>query len=113
MAVAQALQALDGIDADITVVTDSMYVHESLTKYVHAYRRNGWKTSKGGEVANKELIEQIDILIRRRGGISWQWQKGHVGAHGNTQADEGASRAAEGHKTNSEYPTGPGYTSHE
>ena len=108
-AVAEALTALAGRpELHVTVVTDSKYVHDTLTRWIHGYRRNGWRTSKGTAVANAELIAAIDALIADRGGVTWRWQRGHVGAHGNTQADAGASAAAVAFQRRSVCPSGPG-----
>lgn len=110
-AVEQALVSLaHRPDLDLLVVTDSTYVMKSLTEYIHSWKRNGWMTSARKPVANVEIIRSIDKLIIDRGGIKWQWQKGHVGAHGNTQADAGASAAAESFRGRTPCPAGPGWT---
>lgn len=110
-AVREALEALaEWPEMGLVVVTDSRYVLDTLSRWIHGYRRNGWKTSKGAPVANAELIVSIDELIRARGGVDWQWQRGHVGAHGNTQADAGASAAAESFRKGLSCPSGPGLT---
>ncbi|MEI8082055.1 MAG: ribonuclease H [Actinomycetes bacterium] len=93
----------------LVLVTDSTYVMKSLTEYIHNWKRNGWMTSAKKPVSNRELIRRIDSLIVDRGGIRWQWQKGHVGAHGNTQADAGASAAATAFQEGSRCPSGPGW----
>lgn len=108
-AVAQLLEALsDRPDVKVTIVTDSTYVRDSFTKWIHGYRRNGWRTSRGTPVANAALIQHIDRLIRARGGVDWRWQRGHAGAHGNTQADARASAAAEAFRRGSVPDGGPG-----
>lgn len=109
-AVEQALVSLADLPhLDLLVVTDSTYVMKSLTEYIRSWKRNGWMTSARKPVANVEIIRRIDKLIIDRGGIKWQWQKGHVGAHGNTQADAGASAAAESFRSRTPCPTGPGW----
>ena len=45
------------------VVTDSAYLVDCLAKYVYKWRVNGWKTSKGNEVANRDLIESLDKML--------------------------------------------------
>ncbi len=94
-AVERALHSLAALPAvPLLVVTDSRYVLDTMTRYIYAYRRNGWRTARGSAVANSQLIASIEHLASARQSLSWRWQRGHVGAFGNTQADAGASMAA-------------------
>lgn len=109
-----AQQALVALEHDphtpLVIVTDSRYVIDCLTKYIKGWMRNGWMTSKKAPVANAELIRKIHSLAQARTHpVQWEWLKGHSGAFGNTQADEGASNAALAHQYQRECPTGPGW----
>jgi ribonuclease HI len=109
-AVEQALTALTDTyqHHPLTIVSDSKYVIDSCSKWIHAYRRNGWRTSKGSAVANADTIRSIDALISGRGSeVTWRWQRGHVGAYGNTQADFYASAAADAFKAGRDPLGGP------
>lgn len=111
-AVGAALAALQGdLNTNVTIVTDSKYVINSMTKYIHGWKRNGWRTTKGDNVANIAYIKRIDELIRARNAtLNWEWVKGHTGVYGNTHADAGASQAAEAFAGRGTLRTGPGWT---
>jgi len=86
MAAIAALEALDRSSA-ITVVTDSAYVKDGITKWVHGWKRNGW-TKKGG-LKNAELWQRLDAAAARH-TVTWEWVKGHAGHPENERADEWA-----------------------
>jgi ribonuclease HI len=111
--VEQALTALDQHHRSypLTIVSDSKYVISSCSTWVHSYRRNGWTTSKGGPVANADTIRRIVDLIDLRGEVTWRWQRGHVGAYGNTQADFYAGAAAIAFQAGREPLCGPSVAS--
>lgn len=110
-AVVQALHAVDHLpEAHLTIVTDSRYVIDSCTNYIHNWKRNNWKTSKNTPVANADVIRLIDHLTTRRTHpVTWTWVKGHSTSHGNNQADEAASAAALAHQQHTTIPAGPGW----
>ncbi|WP_085810453.1 ribonuclease HI [Sphingomonas sp. TZW2008] len=77
----------------VTLYTDSRYVMDGLTKWIHGWRRNGWKTADKKPVKNAELWQQLlDAAARHR--VEWQWVKGHAGHPENERADKLASDAA-------------------
>jgi ribonuclease HI len=84
MAAIAALEALDRSSV-ITVVTDSAYVKDGITKWVHGWKRNGW-TKKGG-LKNAELWQRLDAAAARH-TVTWEWVKGHAGHPENERADE-------------------------
>ena len=97
MELAAVLSALDYLPdhADITLVCDSKYVIDSCTKYIYAWKKNGFLTSAGKPVSNKEAIVNIsDLLTSRKGKTSWLWVKGHAGHPLNEEADKIAFAAA-------------------
>ena len=91
------LEALDGLpDGEtVEVVSDSRYVIDSLSRWIHGWRRKGWKTSTGSAVLNRDLIEAIDLRVRAL-SLAWRWVRGHDGHPVNELVDELATCAARG-----------------
>ena len=80
---------------NLELFLDSKYVIDSMTKYIFAWRKNGYLTSKGGVIANKEVIMEIDKLLKEREGrVKFSWVKGHAGHHLNEEADKLANLGA-------------------
>ena len=86
MAAIQALEVLDR-PAAITIVTDSAYVKNGVTGWIHGWKRNGWKTAARKPVKNVELWQRLDAAQARH-DVTWQWVKGHAGHPENERADE-------------------------
>jgi ribonuclease HI len=84
-----AIQALEGLSRPATVqlYTDSKYLLDGITKWIHGWQRNGWRTAAKQPVKNADLWRR---LVEAMDGhqISWQWVKGHAGEPGNERADE-------------------------
>jgi ribonuclease HI len=93
MAAIEALKALKKASA-VTLHTDSTYVKDGLTKWIHGWKKNGWKTAAKKPVKNKDLWIALDDACQRH-EIKWVWVKGHAGDEGNEKADELARRGAE------------------
>lgn len=93
MAAIEALNALNKSGA-VTLHTDSTYVKDGLTKWIHGWKKNGWKTAAKKPVKNKDLWQALDEACARH-EIKWVWVKGHAGDEGNEKADELARRGAE------------------
>jgi ribonuclease HI len=70
----------------ITIVTDSAYVKNGVTGWIHGWKRNGWKTSAKKPVKNAELWQRLDAAQRRH-DVRWEWIKGHAGHPQNERAD--------------------------
>ena len=85
MAAIAALEALERPSA-ITVVTDSAYVKNGVTEWIHGWKRNGWKASTKKPVKNVDLWQALDSAQGRH-QVSWQWIKGHAGHAENERAD--------------------------
>jgi len=79
----------------VEVVSDSRYVVDSLSKWIHGWRRKGWRTASGGPVLNRDLIEAIDARGRQL-RVSWAWVRGHDGHAVNEVVDGLAQAAARG-----------------
>lgn len=86
LAAIQALESLNRASA-ITVVTDSAYVKNGVTQWIHGWKRNGWKTAGKKPVKNVELWQRLDEAQARH-QVTWEWVKGHAGHPENERADE-------------------------
>ena len=67
--------------------TDSMYLRDGITKWVHGWKRNGWKTADKKPVKNVELWQRLLLAVASH-EIDWRWVKGHAGHDENERADE-------------------------
>jgi ribonuclease HI len=67
---------------------------DSMTKWIHGWRRKGWKTAAGDPVKNQDLVLALDAEIARHATIRWHWVKGHADTALNNRADELAVSAA-------------------
>ena len=85
IAAIRALQALKR-PCRIELHTDSVYVRDGITKWVHGWQRNGWRTSDKKPVKNEELWrELLEAVVPHH--ISWHWVKGHSGHPENDRVD--------------------------
>jgi ribonuclease HI len=91
MAAIQALEALKR-PSRVRLVTDSVYVKDGVTKWIHGWKKNGWKTAAKKPVKNEDLWRRLDEAARRH-EIAWEWIKGHAGHAENERADELARTA--------------------
>ena len=96
MAAIMALETL-GRAASLTVVTDSAYVKNGVTGWIHGWKRNGWKTAAKKPVKNAELWQRLDEAQARH-DVHWEWIKGHAGHPENERADELARSGMEPYK---------------
>ena len=86
MAAIMALETLERA-SQVTVVTDSAYVKNGVTGWIHGWKRNGWRTSNKKPVKNVELWQRLDAAQARH-SVTWEWVKGHAGHPENEKADE-------------------------
>ncbi|MFT3672746.1 ribonuclease HI [Aestuariivirga sp.] len=84
-----AIEALNALTRPCAVAmhVDSQYVKDGITKWIHGWKKNGWKTADKKPVKNVELWQALDEAIKRH-QISWHWVKGHDGNPDNERADE-------------------------
>jgi ribonuclease HI len=89
-----AINALEAIRraVPVRVHTDSQYLKDGITKWIHGWKRNGWKTASKDPVKNKDLWERLDTQAGRL-AVEWRWIKGHAGHAENERADELARMA--------------------
>ena len=93
LAVIRALQALKR-RSTVQLHTDSKYVQQGISTWIHGWKKNGWRTSDKKPVKNDDLWKQLDELAQQH-DIEWLWVKGHAGHNGNETADELANRGVE------------------
>jgi ribonuclease HI len=86
MAAIAALEALDR-PSRLTVVTDSAYLRDGVTRWIHGWKRHGWRTADKKPVKNAELWQRLELALARH-EVRWHWVKGHAGHPENERADE-------------------------
>ena len=87
----QALQALQQ-RCQVTLFTDSQYLRNGITTWIHQWKRNNWRRKGRSAVKNVDLWQQLDQLNTKH-EITWIWVRGHDGDVGNERADELARKA--------------------
>ena len=93
MEMTAVIRALDALTepCEVTLYTDSKYVIEGITKWIHGWKRNGWRTAGKQPVKNSEFWQQLDKAAARH-SVQWKWVKGHSGHPENERADQLANR---------------------
>ncbi|MCM2503115.1 ribonuclease HI [Aureimonas altamirensis] len=86
MAAIRALEALNRPSA-VDLHSDSQYLRDGISKWIHGWKRNGWKTADKKPVKNAELWQELDAQ-RLRHDVAFHWVKGHAGHELNERADE-------------------------
>ena len=92
-AVIEALKSLTR-PCKIILTTDSNYVKNGITEWIHSWKKKGWNTANKKPVKNKEYWQQLDVEVQRH-TIDWKWVKGHSGHPENERADELANEAVD------------------
>lgn len=85
MATIQGLEALKR-GMKVRIHTDSTYVKDGITKWIHGWKKNGWKTAAKKPVKNAELWQRLETAVERH-DVSWHWVKGHSDHPENDRAD--------------------------
>ena len=86
LAAISALDALKG-SSRVDLHTDSEYVRNGITTWIHGWKQRGWKTADKKPVKNVELWQRLDAA-RNRHDVTWHWVRGHAGDPENERADE-------------------------
>jgi ribonuclease HI len=96
MELTAAIQALSSLKkpSDVELYTDSNYLKDGITKWIHGWKRNGWRTADKKPVKNAELWQQLELALARH-KIDWHWVKGHADNALNERADELAREGME------------------
>ena len=108
MAVLDLLQQTAHLDESLHVFCDSLYVINSVTKWMKGWKRKGWKKGDGKPVLNIDLMKALDAAMEGR-AVTFEWVKGHSGHPLNEEADRLANSAAGAWKTGRAPEPGPGY----
>ena len=95
MELTAALQGLRAVKepCEVEVVTDSEYLKNGITTWIHGWKRNGWRTASKKPVVNQDLWTQLDEAVAAH-HVKWTWTKGHADHEDNNRCDELATRAA-------------------
>lgn len=95
-----AIEALEALKrpSHVELYTDSNYVKQGISEWIHGWKRNGWRTADKKPVKNLELWQRLDEA-RRRHDIHWHWVKGHAGHPENERADELAREGMDAFKS--------------
>ena len=93
MELTAAIRALESLNRSCNVVltTDSQYVRQGITEWIHGWKKRGWKNSAKKPVKNDDLWRRLDELAAQH-QVEWHWVKGHSGHEENERADELANR---------------------
>ncbi len=96
MELTAVIRALDALTrpATVHVHTDSTYVMQGITKWIHGWKKNGWRTSSKEPVKNADLWQLLEASTLRH-NIKWHWVKGHAGHEGNERADALANKGVD------------------
>lgn len=94
MELTAAVMALNAVKqaCQIEITTDSTYVKNGITQWIHNWKKRGWKTTGKKPVKNADLWQQLEEAIESH-QVSWHWVKGHSGHIENEQADLLANKA--------------------
>ena len=95
-----AIEALNALKraSSVRLHTDSTYVKDGLTKWIHGWKRNGWKTADKKPVKNQDLWQALEAAVARH-KVEWVWVKGHSGDEMNDRADALARQGAKAART--------------
>lgn len=94
MELTAVIEALDALkkSSRVALYTDSAYVKNGITSWIHGWKQNGWRTADKKPVKNVELWQRLETAAHRH-EIEWHWVKGHAGHPLNERADELARTA--------------------
>lgn len=94
----ELMAAIEGLNAlsepsEITIYTDSQYVKNGITDWIHGWSKRGWKNAANQPVKNQELWQQLLVATKRHLQIEWRWVKGHSNHPENDRVDALATQA--------------------
>jgi ribonuclease HI len=92
-AVIEALKVLKRT-VKVRVFTDSTYVMQGISSWIHGWKKNGWRTKAREPVKNADLWQALDLAVSEH-HVTWSWVKGHAGHPENERADALANRGVE------------------
>lgn len=91
-----AISALEALKrpCKVKLYTDSKYVQQGISEWIHGWKQRGWKTADKQPVKNEDLWRRLDAAAQMH-EIEWHWVKGHAGHAENERADQLANRGIE------------------
>ncbi|WP_338621888.1 ribonuclease HI [Agarivorans sp. OAG1] len=94
----EMLAAIIGLESltqacKVILTTDSQYVRQGITQWIHNWKKRDWKTAAKAEVKNADLWKRLDAACQRH-QVEWHWVKGHAGHPENERVDDLAREAA-------------------
>ncbi len=100
----ELMGAIGGLEAlkrpsEVHLHTDSKYVHDGITRYIHNWKRNGWKTADKKPVKNVDLWQRLEAALEKH-RVEFHWVKGHAGHVENERADALARQGVEQARSN-------------
>ncbi|GAA1712590.1 ribonuclease HI [Propioniferax innocua] len=107
-AVLDLLHQTAHVDDELTVLCDSQYVINVITKWMSGWKRKGWKKADGRPVLNVDLVQALDEAMLGR-NVTFEWVRGHSGHELNEAADKLARAAAEAFRDGTKVKSGPGF----
>jgi ribonuclease HI len=95
MELSAAIEGLRALkeDCEVEVITDSEYLKNGITTWIHGWKRKGWMTAAKKPVVNQDLWKALEAQVARH-RTTWVWTKGHANHADNNRCDELATRAA-------------------
>ncbi len=101
MEITAAIEGLKRLkeSCSIEIITDSNYLKNGITVWIHGWKQKGWKTAGKKPVVNQDLWMLLDELVKPH-QIQWTWTKGHAAHEDNNRCDELATQAAREQITN-------------
>lgn len=95
--VIEALKTLKAVSGEVHIFTDSTYVIRGITQWIWAWKKRGWKTAEGKDVANVDHWKKLSSLVAARDPKpEWKYVRGHQGTPGNERVDEIATKFTQG-----------------
>ncbi|RYV01567.1 ribonuclease HI [Shewanella sp. OPT22] len=79
---------------DVVLTSDSQYMRQGITQWIHGWKKKNWMTSNKKPVKNVDLWKRLDVVAQKH-DIDWKWVKGHSGHPENERCDDLARNAAE------------------
>ena len=93
MELTAAIMALEALTrpCKVDLTTDSQYVRQGITQWIHNWKKRGWKTAAKEPVKNEDLWRRLDAAVATH-QVEWHWVRGHTGHPENERADQLANR---------------------
>ncbi len=105
MEITAAIAGLEALKRScrVRLSSDSQYLRDGITKWIHAWKQRGWRTADKKPVKNVDLWQRLDTIAARH-DVAWEWVRGHAGHPENERADALARLAITEARDNAECP---------